>query len=90
MGRPQDFLDQSAPINARYRPTSSTPWQSCQVIGKLGCDYGHEFASYHTGGFHFLFLDGSIRYLKESINPRILRCSSRARGEIIDGSVSGN
>jgi prepilin-type processing-associated H-X9-DG protein len=86
----KNFLDQSAPINARYGPARSTPWASCQAannstnIGKLGCDFGQEFDSYHTGGANFLLLDGSVHFLRESIQPKVLAALlSRKGGEVL-------
>ncbi|WP_435007785.1 DUF1559 domain-containing protein [Tundrisphaera lichenicola] len=88
----KNFLDQSAPINSRNGRTG--PWQSCVMpassprLGKLGCDFGQEFHSYHPGGGIFLFADGSARFLKETIEPRTLAASlSRKGGEILDANA---
>ena len=84
----KNVLDQSAPINSRNGKTSR--WQSCIVtptsarLGKLGCDFGQEFHSYHPGGENFLFADGSARYVKESVSPQVLAAIlSRKGGEIL-------
>ncbi len=46
------------------------------------------YASRHPGGGNFAFGDGSIRFLKSSIEPRILEwLADRADGEIIDSST---
>jgi prepilin-type N-terminal cleavage/methylation domain-containing protein/prepilin-type processing-associated H-X9-DG protein len=86
----KNFLDQSAPLNARYGRGASSPWQSCQApnkspnIGKLGCDFGQEFHSHHPGGANFLFADGSARFVKETLAPRTLAALlSRKGGEIV-------
>lgn len=45
---------------------------------------GH--ASYHTGGAQFVFLDGSVRFISESIDyPTYCLAGDRA-----DGKVMGN
>jgi prepilin-type processing-associated H-X9-DG protein len=44
------------------------------------------FSSGHQGGANFLFCDGSLQFLKESTDPRVLRLlGHRCDGEIIDG-----
>jgi prepilin-type N-terminal cleavage/methylation domain-containing protein/prepilin-type processing-associated H-X9-DG protein len=87
----KNFLDQCAPINARYGATG--PWLCCLALktnpryGRLGCDFGQEFHSHHPGGAHFLFADGSARFLKETIDPRVLAALlSRKGGEVISMS----
>lgn len=70
----KNFFDQSAPINARYAISSQTSWQSCittatsTTLGRLGCDYGQEFHSYHGQGAIFLMGDGSARFISEHID----------------------
>jgi prepilin-type N-terminal cleavage/methylation domain-containing protein/prepilin-type processing-associated H-X9-DG protein len=44
------------------------------------------FSSGHVGGANLLFCDGSLRFLKESVDPRVLRLlGHRSDGDIIDG-----
>jgi prepilin-type processing-associated H-X9-DG protein len=44
------------------------------------------FASAHPGGANFAFGDGSVRFLRETIQPRVLRLlGHRADGEMIGG-----
>jgi prepilin-type processing-associated H-X9-DG protein len=42
------------------------------------------FGSNHTGGFNVLFADGSVRYIKLTINPVVLRAlMTRSGGEVV-------
>ncbi len=42
------------------------------------------FASQHPGGSQFLFGDGAVRFVKQTIDPRVmLSLSSRADGEVV-------
>jgi prepilin-type N-terminal cleavage/methylation domain-containing protein/prepilin-type processing-associated H-X9-DG protein len=44
------------------------------------------FSSYHEFGANFLFCDGSVHFLRPSIEPRVYRCLGyRSDGEVIDG-----
>lgn len=88
----KNFMDQCAPINARYGSTG--PWECCMVprgspmIGRLGCDFGQEFHSHHPSGANFLFADGSAKFLREQIEPRVLAALlSRKGGEIISSDA---
>jgi len=50
-------------------------------------DFVGGFGSNHPGGAIFAFGDGSVRYLKETIHPFVLRClGNRLDGEAIDDS----
>jgi prepilin-type processing-associated H-X9-DG protein len=68
-GRPSDFLHQGS-------PTPHTP--NSHGAGADG------FWSRHPGGCSFLFGDGSVRFVKETIAPMVFEgLASRAGGEVI-------
>ena len=90
----KNFFDQSAPLNARYSSAASGTFASCQVlpgdarVGKLGCDFGQEFGSYHVGGANFLMVDGSVRFLKETQDLKVFSAYLSRRGaEIISADA---
>jgi len=85
----KNYFDQHSPINSRYDTFANTPFGGCQAasnspnIGKLGCDYGQEFHSYHTGGAHFLIADGSARFVNQNIDlGTFAALLSRSGGEV--------
>jgi prepilin-type N-terminal cleavage/methylation domain-containing protein/prepilin-type processing-associated H-X9-DG protein len=66
-------------------PCSSSTWQS--ATAPVGCRFGSSakgFISLHPGGSNFAFGDGSVRFLKNSINM-VTYCAlgSRAGGEVV-------
>ncbi|MDG3005526.1 DUF1559 domain-containing protein [Paludisphaera mucosa] len=88
----KNFFDQSAPLNSRYSSSVAGTFASCQVFatdqrnGQLGCDFGQEFHSYHVGGANFLMVDGSVRFLKDTMDLKVFSAYlSRRGGEIIGG-----
>ncbi len=43
-----------------------------------------DFWSLHPGGCNFLFCDGSVRFIKETVNPKVFSVlSTRAGGEVV-------
>jgi prepilin-type processing-associated H-X9-DG protein len=89
-----------SPINARDPtvPTGRNPFATAtqgqrlaefQTLiddGIIPLGYVGGFASWHRLGANFLFCDGSVHFLKESIDQRVYqRLGHRADGEIIDG-----
>lgn len=57
-------------------------------LGKcsINCTNNGEVYSFHTGGANAVFADGSVHFLRESINIRVLaRLITRAGGEVVSG-----
>ncbi len=54
--------------------------------GIIPLNYGGGFASWHRLGANFLFCDGSVQFVKQSIDMDVFRrLGHRADGELIDG-----
>ena len=69
-----DILDTSDGINSGLTANSG---------GQSGDLYSWGFSSFHPGGCHFLFGDGSTHFLSETIDQRVLRyLTTRAGGEV--------
>lgn len=93
----KNVMDQCTVLDLKWT-SSPTEWAGCEVTasqiaaniygpnGLLGCDVGHQdFHSYHTGGAHFLFCDGSTRFLSSSMDYEAFAAIfSYKGGEIID------
>ncbi len=50
--------------------------------------YNQGFKSRHAGGANFLMTDGSVRFVKQSVNPRTINAlASRAGGEVVSADA---
>ena len=63
------------------------PWNTCedQCAGcNLNAGTFVNAQSNHPGGVNVLFADGSVRFIKDSINPQTwMALGTRANGEVI-------
>src|SRR5262249_50771671 len=60
-------------------PSPDQRWVDVPNYKGAGAD---DFWSLHPGGCNFLFCDGSVRFIKETVNPKVFSyLSTRAAGE---------
>jgi prepilin-type N-terminal cleavage/methylation domain-containing protein/prepilin-type processing-associated H-X9-DG protein len=82
-----DPLTFARPASAWY-PVPSPPdpggVEALVQGGLLPVSHVGGFSSWHPGGAHFLLCDGSVRFVKETIDQRVLRrLGNRSDGELI-------
>ncbi|MDX2037379.1 MAG: DUF1559 domain-containing protein [Isosphaeraceae bacterium] len=74
------------------RPNASILVPDAPAVGSLGLRNDNRalgfgqfgFRSQHPGGVNFLFLDGSVRFIKETVNMNVYKgLSTRTGGEVI-------
>jgi prepilin-type N-terminal cleavage/methylation domain-containing protein/prepilin-type processing-associated H-X9-DG protein len=87
-GLPPNYQDE--PMNnelvmpSAYEDTDGTPVFSGYNVS--GTQFISGFRSLHSGGCNFLFCDGSVRFISQSIQPAVYRAlSTYAGGEVISG-----
>jgi prepilin-type N-terminal cleavage/methylation domain-containing protein/prepilin-type processing-associated H-X9-DG protein len=69
-------------INFRRPDMTSTTWSDTDPNWAA---YEVSYGSRHSGGANFVFGDGSVRFLRDSISPATLSAlGTRARGEVIN------
>jgi prepilin-type N-terminal cleavage/methylation domain-containing protein/prepilin-type processing-associated H-X9-DG protein len=77
----QDCESSNVLILGHTGPSPDEAWIDVPNYNKAGAD---DFHSLHPGGCNFLFADGSIRFIKETINPQVFSyLSTRAGGEVV-------
>jgi prepilin-type N-terminal cleavage/methylation domain-containing protein/prepilin-type processing-associated H-X9-DG protein len=77
----QDCEASNVLILGHTGPSPDEPWIDTPNYKKSGAD---DFHSLHPGGCNFLFCDGSVRFIKETVNPQTYSyLSTRAGGEVL-------
>jgi prepilin-type N-terminal cleavage/methylation domain-containing protein/prepilin-type processing-associated H-X9-DG protein len=77
----QDCETANVMVLSHTGPSPGEEWIDVPNNKQAGAD---DYWSLHLGGCNFLFCDGSVRFIKESVNPRVFSfLSTRAGGEIV-------
>jgi prepilin-type N-terminal cleavage/methylation domain-containing protein/prepilin-type processing-associated H-X9-DG protein len=74
-------------INALWISGHNVFDQAAPINARPPTEFGEELASRHPGGVNALFADGSVRFLRDSMDVKTLAAvCTRNGGEIVDGS----
>jgi prepilin-type processing-associated H-X9-DG protein len=77
----QDCEASNVLILGHTGPSPDEPWIDAPNNRKAGVD---DFHSRHPGGCNFTFCDGSVRFIKDTINPQAFsNLATRAGGEVV-------
>jgi prepilin-type N-terminal cleavage/methylation domain-containing protein/prepilin-type processing-associated H-X9-DG protein len=81
-------LPYAAPPNWPYNYNGTTAGNYC--VGTSAhpepCTYAWGFSSFHTGGANFVFLDGSVHFISNSIDPTLFAGLGTVQGgEVVSG-----
>jgi prepilin-type processing-associated H-X9-DG protein len=76
-------------FNTLVTPNSKDhPWLVCSNVGSTALGVFSNAASYHPGGVNTLFSDGSVRLIKDAINPTVWwGLGTRNGGEVISADA---
>jgi prepilin-type processing-associated H-X9-DG protein len=78
---PPECDPSNAMVLGHTGPDPTGKWYDTPNLKGAGAD---DFWSLHPGGCNFLFCDGSVRFIKETVNPRVFSyLSTRAGGEVV-------
>jgi prepilin-type N-terminal cleavage/methylation domain-containing protein/prepilin-type processing-associated H-X9-DG protein len=81
----QDCEASNVLILGHTGPSPDEMWVDVPNNKRAGVD---DFHSLHAGGCNFAFCDGSIRFVKEAINPQVFSAlATRAGGEVISADA---
>ncbi len=71
---------------ACYYPPNAE--KSSATIGDMGIYYANQASSYHSGGCNFAFADGSVRFIKDTINVQTWwAIGTRNGGEVVSADA---